>query len=430
MLVEFNVQNVTSFNKNQTFSMLGSTATKEDHIEQNTLNIDKFGVGSILRSAALFGANASGKSNLIDSMQILKHIVLDSLLTADSDTLDNLTPFILKKDFFDIPSELEVSFIKENILYKYGLSISNGEIGEEWLYCNKNIRETKLFHRTRQKLEFNLTSFSEASDFITKDEHGDLQVAKTKSNVPFISVLSQFDGEISKQVVGWFQDLRIISGTYDLGVKGYTLNKFDNDDEFKIWALEILKHFQIEDVIVTDEDNESTDKDKSLNFTKKQKVKKKRVEVLKKVSSEFIRTMPIEMESEGTRRMIYTLGPIYDVIKNNRVLIVDEFDSKFHTLLSKYLIGLFHKNNMCSSQLIITTHDTNLLSKEVFRRDQIWFVEKNDHHESELFSLLEYKEHYTRKSSSYRKDYLDGKYGAIPLFDNEESLEEAIHGEG
>jgi AAA15 family ATPase/GTPase len=140
--------------------------------------------------------------------------------------------------------------------------------------------------------------------------------------------------------------------------------------------------------------------------------------------------MPIEMESEGTRRMIYTLGPIYDVIKNNRVLIVDEFDSKFHTLLSKYLIGLFHKNNMCSSQLIITTHDTNLLSKEVFRRDQIWFVEKNDHHESELFSLLEYKEHYTRKSSSYRKDYLDGKYGAIPLFDNEESLEEAIHGEG
>jgi hypothetical protein len=428
MLVEFNVQNVTSFNNNQTFTMVGSTATKEDHIEQNTLNMDKFGVGSILRSAALFGANASGKSNLIEGMQILKHIILDSLLTADSDTLDTVIPFILKEDFFDIPSELEVSFIKENTLYRYGLSISNGEIGEEWLYCNKNIRETKLFHRTGQQLDFNRTSFSEAIDFITKDDNGEIQVAKTKPNVPFISVLSQFDGEISQQVIGWFQDLKIISGTHDIGVKGYTLNKFDKDDEFKIWALEILKHFQIEDIIITDEDHEGIDKDKLLNFSKKQKVKK--VEILKKVSSEFSRPMPIEMESEGTQRMIYTLGPIYDVIKNNRVLIVDEFDSKFHTLLSKYLISLFHKNNIGFSQLIITSHDTNLLSKEVFRRDQIWFVEKNDHHESELFSLLEYKEHYTRKSSSYRKDYLDGKYGAIPLFDNEELLEEAIHGEG
>lgn len=427
MLVEFNVQNVTSFNNNQTFSMVASTATKEDHIEQNTLNIDKFGVGSLLRSAALFGANASGKSNLIESMQILKHIVLDSLLTADSDTLDTVTPFMLKEDYFDIPSELEVSFIKENILYRYGLSIINGEIGEEWLYCNKNIRETKLFHRSGQQLDFNRTSFSEAFGFIKKDVKGEIHIAKTKPNVPFISVLSQFDGEISKQVIGWFQDLRVISGTYDFGVKGYTLNKFDTDDKFKLWALEILKHFQIEDVIVTDEDH---DKDKPLNFSKKQKVKKKKVEILKKVSSEFRRPMPIEMESEGTRRVIYTLGPIYDVIKNNRVLIVDEFDSKFHTLLSRYLIGLFHMNNIGSSQLIITTHDTNLLSKEVFRRDQIWFVEKNDHHESELFSLLEYKEHYTRKSSSYRKDYLDGKYGAIPLFDNEESLEEAIHDEG
>jgi AAA15 family ATPase/GTPase len=132
------------------------------------------------------------------------------------------------------------------------------------------------------------------------------------------------------------------------------------------------------------------------------------------------------LESEGTCKLLYLLGPIYDSIKNNKLLIIDEFDNKFHTLLSEFLINLYHEKNVNSSQLIMTCHDTNLLDKNIFRRDQIWFIEKNEQHESELYSLLEYKEHYTRKNNNYSKDYLAGKYGAIPLFPSAELLNEVL----
>ena len=125
---------------------------------------------------------------------------------------------------------------------------------------------------------------------------------------------------------------------------------------------------------------------------------------------------------------LYLLGPLFDTIKSGEILLIDEFDNKFHSLLSKYIINQCQQKNSPNSQLVITCHDTNLLSKELFRRDQIWFVEKNPKHESELYSLLEYKEHYTRKGNSYSKDYLTGKYGAIPLFKLFESLKEMIDG--
>ena len=130
------------------------------------------------------------------------------------------------------------------------------------------------------------------------------------------------------------------------------------------------------------------------------------------------------MESEGTKKLIYLLGPLYDAIRKDEILVIDEFDNKFHTLLCKFIIGLYNEKNNGLSQLIITCHDTNLLSNELFRRDQIWFVEKNNKHESELYSLVEYKEHYTRKENSYSKDYLLGKYGAIPLFSSITELDD------
>ena len=119
---------------------------------------------------------------------------------------------------------------------------------------------------------------------------------------------------------------------------------------------------------------------------------------------------------------------MYTIINNNEILVIDEFDNKFHTLLSRFIVDLFHKHNKSSSQLVLTCHDTNLLNSNLFRRDQIWFVEKNQEHESELYSLLEYKEHYARRNDSYGKDYLLGKYGAIPLFSSQSAFEEVING--
>ncbi|REG79367.1 AAA family ATPase [Marinomonas pollencensis] len=442
MLVDFSVQNFTSFNQMQEFSMVASTSTKERVELDNTYEINQFGIKEILKSAAIFGANGSGKSNVVMAIGALKSLLVRSLDTNSDETTSNIIPFLLKKDFFDFPSEFEVSFLAEGNLYRYGISIENDSIDEEWLYWTKSSRETLLFHRKKQTLEFNNRSFSEAKIF-TRKEGDEIVIEKTKTSVPFVSVLAKFDGEKSNIVFNWFKKVNTISGLREFGFRDFTTNLFEKDESFRAWALDILKSFQIDSINIVEFDKEFpiNKKNKSIKneelldvvsklegFLEKNKIKEKRIEVVKKGGNGEMYSIPLSMESEGTQKLIYLLGPIYDVMANDKILIIDEFDNKFHTLLCKFIIDLYNKKSFGSSQIILTCHDTNLLTKELFRRDQIWFVEKNERHESELYSLVEYKEHYARKGNSYSKDYLQGKYGAIPLFKDISELGEKLNG--
>ena len=422
--------------------MLSSTTTQESCDLHSVCEVNKFGIKGVLKSAAIFGPNGSGKTNFVDALHIFKSLVLGSLDSISDSAIDKVIPFLLKEDTYDKPSEFEVSFIAEGNLYRYGVSIVEGEIEEEWLYWTKTTRETMLFHRTRQSVIYNQRSFSEAKLFVKKD--GDIwTIEKTKTHVPFLSVLSQFDGEKSTVVTDWFKKLNIISGIREAGFKRFTINLFEESPDFKVWALKILKSLQIEDVTIVENETEFPlpspkksfdDKELSDVFTKlkgyleKNTIKEKSIELIKETSEGEAFSLPLGLESEGTRKLIYLLGPLYDVIKNDEILIVDEFDNKFHTLLSKFIIELYNQNNYGLSQLILTCHDTNLLTNELFRRDQIWFVEKNSNHESKVYSLVEYKEHYTRKEKSYSRDYLLGKYGAIPLFASISELKELLNG--
>ena len=422
--------------------MLSSTTTQESCDLHSVCEVNKFGIKGVLKSAAIFGPNGSGKTNFVDALHIFKSLVLGSLDSISDSAIDKVIPFLLKEDTYDKPSEFEVSFIAEGNLYRYGVSIVEGEIEEEWLYWTKTTRETMLFHRTRQSVIYNQRSFSEAKLFVKKD--GDIwTIEKTKTHVPFLSVLSQFDGEKSTVVTDWFKKLNIISGIREAGFKRFTINLFEESPDFKVWALKILKSLQIEDVTIVENETEFPlpspkksfdDKELSDVFTKlkgyleKNTIKEKSIELIKETSEGEAFSLPLGLESEGTRKLIYLLGPLYDVIKNDEILIADEFDNKFHTLLSKFIIELYNQNNYGLSQLILTCHDTNLLTNELFRRDQIWFVEKNSNHESKVYSLVEYKEHYTRKEKSYSRDYLLGKYGAIPLFASISELKELLNG--
>ncbi|MCW7553972.1 ATP-binding protein [Endozoicomonas gorgoniicola] len=423
--------------------MVASTSTKENFNLSNIKEINSYGVKNVLKSATIFGANASGKSNLSRAIATLKKIVLESLDSISDKAIDNAIPFLLKEDLYDQPTEFEVTFLANGNMYRYGISIEKGLIAEEWLYWTKTSRETQLFHREGQKVTFNQRSFSEARSFVNKD--GDSwNIEKTKPFVPFISVLSQFDGEKSVVVTDWFQSLNVISGLDDHGFKEFTIGLFENNSDFKEWALEILKSLQIEDIIVDEVEDkiplptkrkslEDSDLDDALNklqgFIEKNNIKKKLIKIIKlNPETDKFYSFPLALESEGTKKLIYLLGPLYEVIKNEEVLIVDEFDNKFHTLLCKFILDLYYASNHGSSQLIVTCHDTNLLTKNLFRRDQIWFTEKNALNESEIYSLIEYKEHYTRKEGSYSKDYLSGKYGAIPLFGSIASIGDILNG--
>ena len=428
--------------------MVASTATKEDGALNNTYPVNSFGVKELLKSAAIFGANGAGKSNFVKGLQILKSIVTSSIQTSDENILDYATPFFLKEEHYNLPTEFEISFLAEGNLYRYGLSLEQGVIEEEWLYWTKASRETSLFQRHKQNITYNNRSFKEAKMFVKKV--GDLSVVqKTKPNVPFISVLHQFDGERSTSVCDWFRSLKILSGIgagVGSGHRNFTTQLFHKDIEFKAWALEILRSMQIDDIRIIEVDepaaprvgkasspeikeliniaHEAIVKANSLIDSSdggKEQKKSRRIEVIKYVDGEEY-NLPLHLESEGNQKMIFMLGPLYDAIKNNKILIVDEFEKNFHTLLSKHILSTYNRKNFGQSQLIITCHDTNLLTKELFRRDQIWFIEKNLANESQLYSLVEYKEHYTRQDHSYSKDYLEGKYGAVPLFSSIEEL--------
>ena len=442
MLIDFTVQNFSSFNSSQELSLISSTTTQELCDLETIHEVNKFGIKNVLQSAAIFGSNGSGKTNFVKSLIALQKLVLGSFTSIFKSPMKDITPFILKTETFDVPTEFEVSFLAEGNLYRYGISIVDGEIEEEWLYWNKTARETMLFHRVKQTINYNQRSFSEAKLFVKKEKDS-WTIEKTKPYVPFLSVLSQFDGERSSVVTRWFEKLNVISGITEDDFKRFTIELFEKNSAFKSWALEILKSLQIEDIHIVDHEKTSplSTPKKPISSSgllgtlsifpvqlDKMSAKDKSLEILKKTIDGDVFSLTLNLESEGTRKLIYLLGPLYDVIKNDEILVVDEFDNKFHTLLSKFIIQLYNKHNFGESQLILTCHDTNLLTNELFRRDQIWFIDKNDNHESELFSLVEYKEHYTRKEKSYSRDYLLGKYGAIPLFSSISELGELLNG--
>ncbi|MBL0336735.1 MAG: ATP-binding protein [Chitinophagaceae bacterium] len=146
----------------------------------------------------------------------------------------------------------------------------------------------------------------------------------------------------------------------------------------------------------------------------------------------FIDSVPFNFdnqESEGTKKLLYLLGPWYDTLKNGKILVIDELDSRLHSNLTLKLVDFFHKFNKNNAQLIFAVHEISILNRDTFRRDQIWFVEKNQFGSSELFSLADFKSEKVRKKSAFDKNYIDGKYGAVPYFEIDEKLNQLLYGE-
>lgn len=418
MLIGFSFENVSSFKDAQNLSMEISELKKDSFLHENTICIENS--TDLLKSILIYGANASGKSNLIKAIEWFKAIVLFPKENISENEITRVIPFILNEESLKKPSEFEIIFIENNIKYRYGLSIFDGKILEEWLYFTQN-RETLLFHRKDLTIEYNKSSFDEAKLFINHSNNhqdGD-KIERTSQHIPFVSVLSFTNGFHSKNVTNFFEKIQSISGVNDESLSNYTFRLAHNSPDFYKWLLTILNNFHIADLIIKEEEasmqsiefpiNENGEKIQ-LGFG----IKKLNVRIKKHMNhSEEKVEIPIELESSGTRKIIHLLGPIYDSIQKGNVLFVDEFDSKFHTLLSKYVFDIFHKYNK-NSQLIVNVQDANLMDTEHFRRDQIWFVDKNPiTQDSQLYSLSEYK---INKQKSYGQDYLNGAFDAIPLF--------------
>jgi len=420
MLINASISNYKSINKTQNINML-AVGTEKDNINiKNVIESDD----RLLKSALIFGANASGKSNFLNAISFMKEVLFDSVKDISSNVAAKAIPFVLDAANIKKPTEIEVIFVYDKLKYRYGLSLLHGKVNEEWLYYTPSVRETKLFEREGMNITINKSSFSEAEKFINPESS---TVLKTRDNVPFVSVLASFNGLHSGNVISWFKNLNVISGIQEAGFKNFTMDLIRESKEFNEWAVDVLKSFQIsglsvEEVELKDVFSKVSSNNKSMNkilegVKEFQGEKNYTIKVKKKMKKGEI-DFPISFESEGTKKVIYLLGPIYDSMVNGKVLFIDEFDSKFHTLLSKYLFRLFNSDFNENSQMVCVAQDANLMSTDIFRRDQIWFVDKSEDGSSSLYSLVEFKEKNRKLRKEYGDRYLKGNYDAIPLFDD------------
>ena len=437
MLVSFSVENILSFKGSQALRMEAVSSGKDDINPLNTFNVLGGDHTRLLKSALMFGANASGKSNFIHAMAMFKDIVLRSqtVLEERESPARQVTPFLLAKESTQQPSAMEVVFYEDGILYRYGLEVQAGRVSGEWLYYTPKARETMLFVREDQEVEYNKQGFPEAAPFVKGGK-----VQQTRESVPFVSLLATYNGTHSQNLVSWVNRLAIISGTREQGYMGFTIELMKKDAEFKAWLLKVLSHFQIAnlDVVeveapevnleVSSDQAELQDFLSSLNrLSKKQKSQELVVTKTVAGGQEGLSVQfPLAFESEGTKKLIHLLGPIYDSIQNKRVLVIDELEANFHSLLTRYLFHIYHQKNETGSQIIAAAHDTSLMDTQYFRRDQIWFVDKNEHGSSEIYSLVEFKERARQLKQQYGEDYLAGAFGAISLFEKFDQIDEMM----
>jgi AAA15 family ATPase/GTPase len=439
MIIEFKVENFLSFKDLTTLSMVSAKSFKE-HKDTHTFTIDN--KISLLKSAIIYGNNASGKSNLLEAMDFMKQIILNSFrdaLLENSDRKFPLEKFALNSTSEQASTFFEVSFFNNGTKYRYGFEIDYDKIVAEWLYHTTS-KEVYLFKRDLQNIEVNKSAFKEG---LGKEED-------VKENVLFLSVLATLGKETSSSIVDWFKKLNIINGIHDRGHKRYTINKLKSDKNFFNWVLHFIKYLEISNLTTTEEDVNEIDletlrekeKDEEIInlFTSIHKIQSKQpkrdqlITYHRKYDENNVLVDTIsfnfdKQESEGTKKLLYLLGPWYDTLKNGKVLIIDELDSRLHSHLTLRLIDFFHKCNVNQAQLICAVHDISLLNKETFRRDQIWFVEKNQFGASELISLADFKTDKVRNKSAFDKNYLEGKYGAIPYFDVDVKLNQLLYGE-
>jgi AAA15 family ATPase/GTPase len=424
IIQEFSFGNFRSFKDIQTLNMASAKIkSKCGSIDENNIIKDnKYKEVSFLKSKAIYGANACGKSNIVKALVTFIRIIRQSV--KDEEILNLVEPFRLSTETENEPSFFQLIFWVDQTRYRYGFELDDKQIYAEWLYAKPGERELPYFIRDNQEIiEIDKTNFSEGNKLVSLFDGNTSENEIFRTNSLFLSTISSLGfGKLSKQLINNIASIFIINGLGHSGLFSHA-GELLNDETRKKYIVDFLKYGDtgIEDIntynISTDsisdnskgEDNDDAEKDKKRKLI---------ISTRKKYNEnlEFQENEPFPfklMESEGTLKL-FELSPfVFEALKENRPLIIDEFDARFHPLLTKKIIELFNSNKNLNSQLIFITHDTNLLSADFLRRDQIEFVEKDKYGASHLYSLTQFKG--IRNTASFEKDYINGKYGAIPF---------------
>lgn len=376
---------------------------------------------SILPVALLFGANASGKSNILRAFGTMRRMVLNSVRLNPDEPLEEYEPFLLDEVSRNNNTEFEAEFIVDTghnarLHYRYGFSFSGKLISEEWLYRQKeDTNEINLFIRTGGKIQVNKKEFPEG-----KGKEDTLN-----NNRLFLSLIAQLNGVQSKEIISWFNRSTFATASKTKQYITLTSNLFkekgdtveDEVDKYVQMALTFLSDIdtRIKDLSITEEPDEFPEYLRSIFNTASLKIESTHNRYNKDGDIVGKEVFSIEHnESEGTQKITELLGLIFITLSSGRLLVIDELDAKLHPLLTRAIIQLFTcpKINQHGAQLVFTTHDTNQLHLDYVRRDEIWFTEKSPVEATELYSHIEFKDF--DPSMDITEQYVNGRYGAIP----------------
>jgi len=413
MLIEFRIKNFRSIRDEQVLSLV---ATKDKaHEKTHLIPTKQKTLPAILRSLVIYGPNAGGKSNLVSGLAFFRALVAESATTIKPGQTLNIQPFKLDLDLAEKPSEFELTFIDNNVRYQYGFKLTTNQITEEWLLVYKTHKPQHWFTRRldekTQKYEYEF-----GSNLLGQKKQWQ---EATRPNALFLSTAAQWNSKQLNSVFEYITTKLVIITSAQGIAPDYSTSLLDNNE----WKKTICDFLSSADISITDI---TVDRKKGFKQTIQLSPELESSEI-KKENTEFLRPrfhhetingsadFELQDESLGTQRLFSLAGPILEILQKGKTLVVDELDSSLHTLLVQRLVKMFHSNNLNNSdaQLIFTTHDTALLDTNIFRRDQVWFIEKDQMQSTSIYPLSDFS---PRKNEALEKGYLMGRYGGLPFF--------------
>lgn len=408
MVLEIKLSNFFSFNEEVILDLRAANISTK---KSNNLsdNIFKFNEQEVLKTLALYGANASGKSNLIKTIRFCNAMVYESH-KHNENTIFNFKPFKFK-GYSNIPSTYFIRFVLNEVEYKYSFSLNRTEILKESLYYYPNGRKAKIFERDENAGNQKRDKYSFGPSVIRRP----FDVAEsTSKKTLYISRASQMDREIPKDIFNFFHSQFILRHS------SYSASNIES--LIKVYKNQLLKALRLADSDIVDfKCNLKKEKGKRLRANLDTEVAFFEDDILESIEiktyHKFSPNIAFDFmteESNGTKKLFFMMLTILDIVRNNKTLLIDEIEDSLHPKIVNYIISIFNASK--NSQLIFSTHNTNLLNLDQFRKDQIWFINKKDDGGSDLYSLYDYSDF--RETMDLEKAYLQGRFDSVPIVDD------------
>lgn len=403
MLLEFSCSNHKSIKKEIVFSTIASS---DNTLEERTKQFDNF---NVLRSAVIYGANGSGKSNFIDAISFVKNLVINSINHQNGQGIRQIPH---KLEGINVPTTYKIQFVTGDIRYVFGFSLANMLVEEEYLYFFPNGRSTKIYERKNDVIDAGSkfkSKFTNCKDAL-------------RPNRLFLSCAANFSAvEEVINAFNFFQnELVIYTALNQENWMNYSLYQINTNPKMKSAVLTFMRELGmgVKDIKVKIDKKklESSELPPFLSEEFKNQLLQTKVDAITaKVVYDKFETDLMQDESNGVQKLFGLLCPLIDIIVNGKVLVCDELESSLHESLVYHLVKIFMEVKCDKfAQIVFTTHDTGLLNLDLFRRDQIWFAEmEGSERYTDIYSLAELKN--VRKDDNFGKGYISGKYGAIPM---------------